>query len=56
MTSCPALSLPVGFTETGLPVGLQVIGPPRGEAALLRACHRMEEVLGLATQVPIDPR
>jgi len=56
MTSCPALSLPVGFTETGLPVGLQVIGPPRGEAALLRACHRMEEVLHLAGQVPIDPR
>jgi len=23
---------------------------------LLRACHRMEEVLGLTTQVPIDPR
>ncbi|MGE4647835.1 MAG: amidase family protein [Arenicellales bacterium] len=55
MTSCPALSLPVGFTETGLPVGLQVIGPPRGEAALLAACHRMEEALGLASQVPIDP-
>ena len=56
MTSCPALSLPAGFTKTGLPVGLQVIGPPRGEAALLRACHRMEEVLDLAGQVPIDPR
>jgi len=56
MTSCPALSLPVGFTESGLPVGLQVIGRPRGEAALLRACHRMEEALGLAGQVPIDPR
>ena len=55
MTSCPALSLPVGFTETGLPVGLQVIGPPRGEAALLAACHRMEEALDLASQVPIDP-
>lgn len=56
MTSCPALSLPAGFTKTGLPVGLQVIGPPRGEAALLRACHRMEEVLNLAGQMPIDPR
>lgn len=56
MTSCPALSLPVGFTKAGLPVGLQVIGPPRGEAALLRACHRMEEVLGLKNQVPVAPQ
>ena len=56
MTSCPALSLPAGFTKAGLPVGLQVIGPPRGEAALLRACHRMEEVLGLSGQVPVDPQ
>ena len=56
MTSCPALSLPAGFTQNGLPVGLQVIGPPRGEASLLRACHRMESVFDLATTLPIDPR
>ena len=56
MTSCPALSLPVGFTQNRLPVGLQVIGPPRGEASLLRACHRMESVFDLATALPIDPR
>ena len=56
MTSCPALSLPIGFTQAGLPVGLQVIGPPRGEASLLRACHRMESVFDLATALPIDPR
>ena len=56
MTSCPALSLPIGFTQTGLPVGLQVVGPPRGEAALLRACHHMEAVFDLAATLPIDPR
>ena len=56
MTSCPALSLPIGFTRTGLPVGLQVVGPPRGEAALLRACHHMEAVFDLAATLPIDPR
>jgi amidase len=56
MTSCPALSLPVSFTKNGLPVGLQVIGPPRGESSLLRACHRMESVFDLATALPIDPR
>ena len=49
MTSCPALSLPVSFTQNGLPVGLQVIGPPRGKSSLLRAGHRMESVFDLAT-------
>ena len=56
MTSCPALSLPIGFTQAGLPVGLQVVGPPRGEAALLRAAHRMEAVFDLVGALPIDPR
>ena len=56
MTSCPALSLPAGFSSSGLPIGLQVIGRPRGEAELLRACHRMEELLGLASKVPMTPR
>ena len=56
MTACPALSLPVGYTSSGLPVGLQVIGRPRAEADLLRACQHMEAELGLASAVPIEPR
>ena len=56
VTSLPALSLPCGFTRNGLPVGLQVVGPPRGEAPLLSAAGLMEDVLGLAAQLPIDPR
>lgn len=56
MTSCPVLSLPCGFTAEGLPVGIQLVGRPRGEAALLRAAHRLEEILGIAKQLPIDPR
>ena len=55
-TSMPALSLPCGFTKTGLPVGLQVVGPPRGEAQLLGAAGLMEEVFGHAQRLPIDPR
>lgn len=50
----PALSLPVGFTPNGLPVGLQLIGPPRGEARLLQVAHRLEQALALDT-TPIDP-
>ncbi len=33
-TGLPAMSLPCGFTRAGLPVGLQLIGPPLGELAL----------------------
>jgi amidase len=56
LTGCPALSLPCGFTRSGLPVGLQLVGPPRGEAALLAAAALLEEQLGLAHLLPIEPR
>lgn len=56
MTSCPALSLPVGFTQAGLPVGLQIVAPPRDEGALLRAAQRMEEIFECDKKLPIDPR
>ena len=32
----PAISIPCGFTRAGLPVGLQIVGKRRGEAAVLR--------------------
>ncbi|MFF4954625.1 amidase [Streptomyces chattanoogensis] len=38
----PALSVPAGFTPGGLPVGLQLIGPPRADLAVLRAGHAYE--------------
>ncbi len=53
---CPALSLPCGFTRRGLPVGLQLVGRPRGEAALLAAAALLEEQLGLAGRVPLEPQ
>ncbi len=56
MTSCPVVSLPCGFTEEGLPVGIQIVGRPRGEAALLRAAQGLESILGVAGRLPIDPR
>jgi amidase len=56
MTACPTISVPCGFTSEGLPVGIQIMGKPRGEAALLRAAKRFEQAVGISTQLPITPR
>ena len=56
ITSCPAISVPCGFTPDGLPIALQLVGPPRGEFALLGASALFEEMMGIAGQLPIDPR
>lgn len=54
VTTLPALSMPVGFTDGGLPVGLQLVGPPRGEARLLQVALAVEERLALGAG-PVDP-
>src|SRR5580693_5425014 len=56
LVCCPALSLPCGFTASGLPVGLQVVAAPRGEAQLLAGVRVLEDILGLRATTPIDPR
>ena len=38
----PALSIPAGSTTAGLPVGAQLVGPPHGDIALLRAAKALE--------------
>jgi amidase len=55
LTACPAISVPSGFTGDGLPVGLQMVGRPRGEAALLGAAYLFEQAAGIADRTPIDP-
>jgi aspartyl-tRNA(Asn)/glutamyl-tRNA(Gln) amidotransferase subunit A len=39
----PAISVPCGFTEGGLPIGLQIIGPHWGEARILRVANAYEQ-------------
>jgi amidase len=56
LVCCPALSLPCGFTATGLPVGLQMVAAPRGEAQLLAGAKVLEDMLGVRGTTPIDPR
>jgi aspartyl-tRNA(Asn)/glutamyl-tRNA(Gln) amidotransferase subunit A len=46
LTGQPAASMPAGLTESGLPVGLQIVGPPRADALVLRAMRAYESASG----------
>lgn len=43
LTQQPAASVPIGFDANGLPVGLQIVGPPHGDALVLRAARALEQ-------------
>ncbi|MCK6538605.1 MAG: amidase [Anaerolineales bacterium] len=45
MTGLPAISFPVGYTQKGLPIGLQVIGRAWDEVTLLRLALAAEQVV-----------
>lgn len=55
-TTCglPAISVPIGFTRSGAPMGVQFIGKPRGEAGLLKIAAVMETLID-GFGKPIDP-
>ncbi|QKC81800.1 amidase [Mesorhizobium sp. NZP2077] len=42
---CPAVNVPVGFDDKGRPMGMQLIGRPRGDLAVLRAAAAYEATL-----------
>ncbi len=52
MTGLPALSVPCGFDETGMPIGLQIAGRPFAEATVLRAGHAYEQAAGWHARHP----
>ncbi len=56
VVACPSVALPAGFTESGLPVGIQVVADARADAQAIRAAAHLERVLGLGAITPIDPR
>ncbi len=43
-SGCPALSMPAGFTDEGLPAGLELLGPPYAEGRLLALAAGYESV------------
>ncbi|MGW0802913.1 amidase [Nonomuraea sp. NPDC002799] len=48
----PAASVPAGFTEDGLPVGVQIIGRPFEDARVLRVAHAFEQATRHADRHP----
>lgn len=48
LTQQPAISVPCGLTRSGLPMGLQIVGPMFGDALVLRAARAYESVMPVA--------
>jgi amidase len=52
LTGLPAMSVPLHWSPDGLPVGVQAIGPPAGDALLLRLAAQLEEACPWAQKRP----
>jgi aspartyl-tRNA(Asn)/glutamyl-tRNA(Gln) amidotransferase subunit A len=52
MTRSPAASVCAGLTASGLPVGLQLVGPQHGDLVVLRAAAALESALGFEAVSP----
>lgn len=53
LTGFPAISVPCGFTESGLPVGLQLVARPWDESLLLDAAHAYEQETNWHRRLPV---
>jgi aspartyl-tRNA(Asn)/glutamyl-tRNA(Gln) amidotransferase subunit A len=52
VTGSPALSVPVGFSRAGLPLGMQLVAAPFEEALLYRVAHAYEQAAGWFSKQP----
>ena len=52
VTGLPAISVPAGFTEDGLPVGLQIVGRHQDEWGVLQLAHAFEQATGFGRRRP----
>ena len=48
----PIISVPCGFTRSGLPVGMQIIGRPSDEATVCRLAHAYEQATDWHKRLP----
>lgn len=53
VTGCPAMSVPAGFTDDGLPVGLQIVTPANTEHRLLAIARAFEQLTGIGARRPV---
>ncbi|HEY0883857.1 MAG TPA: Asp-tRNA(Asn)/Glu-tRNA(Gln) amidotransferase subunit GatA [Ramlibacter sp.] len=53
LAGLPGMSVPCGFGEGGMPVGLQLIGNYLGEAKLLNVAHRLQQVTDFHRRIPV---
>ena len=52
VTGQPAITMPLGFGDDGLPTAAQIVAKPLGEDTLLQVAAQMETALGRPAQVP----
>lgn len=52
MAGLPGISVPCGFSSTGLPIGLQIMATHFDEMSLLRAGYGFEKTLGMTNRFP----
>jgi len=52
LSSIPAISLPAGLGASGMPVGIQLMGPRQGDARLLAFARFYEQVSGEGYRIP----
>jgi aspartyl-tRNA(Asn)/glutamyl-tRNA(Gln) amidotransferase subunit A len=52
VTGQPALVIPAGFSQGGLPLSLQIVGHPFGEATCYRAAQAYEAATGWVARHP----
>jgi aspartyl-tRNA(Asn)/glutamyl-tRNA(Gln) amidotransferase subunit A len=52
VTGSPALSVPAGFTKSGLPLGIQIVGKPFDEAMIYRVANAYEQATSWVKQHP----
>jgi amidase len=52
VTGCPAISVPAGFTSSGLPVGIQIVAPHNQERRLLEVAYAFEQLTRFGDRHP----
>ena len=55
LAGLPAISVPCGFSDSGLPIGVQIIGRPFAEDVVLNIAYRYEQAAGLSDRRAPDP-